>query len=827
VSQLRDPRFRRRRPAPRRAPWLLALALTLAWAGPIHAQEKSAAPAEPPPKPSVEPIPTEVIGGASEQAKSALTEIQASLAPSEAIGKIESELKVDLAPRVQKQLEASELILSSEPNVSNLDQLTVDWTIILEHLATARRQIDARSKAVAEQLTRINERSAIWKATREAAEASDASRTVFAQIDEVHRVIDRVTADARKRQDALLKLQSAVAVESQKAKADLKKIEEARHGLVGDLLRKDAPAIWEANFYETLDGEELRERVEEHRARQNQTIRVFFERNRQRAIVHVAFTLLMILAMLVVRRRVRVRAGSDEGLAKVQAVFDGPISLSLLLSFFLARWWYHPIPSAVVPGMLVAMLIPAVLILRRLVGPPLYPVLYALVVFFFAERVRDFFAPLPGLPRVLFLVEMVALVGLTAWWLRPARLTRLPAETLAGPIFRVVGTGMRVAMVVGTTAFLAEAAGYRGVAMVLGRSLLVAGYATVILYGAVRVVDGLAAYALRARPLRLLVMVQHHRWTIRRRARRVLHWAAGLYWAWVVLGSLEIRGEVLGALAATLEARLPLPEVTVTFGDLLAFGITLWATFLISRFIRFALQEDVYTRVPFRKGRPYAISTLTHYTILLIGFLLAIVALGLDLNRFTLLAGAFGVGIGFGLQTIVNNFVSGIILLTERPVEVGDTVSLGEVFGEVQRIGIRSSTVRTWQGAEVIVPNADLISLQVTNWTLSDRRRRLEIPVGVAYGTDPRRVIDALVDVAKAESRVLEDPEPYVLFLGFGDSSLDFELRAWTVEFDFYQRVRSDLCVISTSSRCSTRAPTGAGRSRPPGRPRPRRARPA
>jgi small-conductance mechanosensitive channel len=492
---------------------------------------------------------------------------------------------------------------------------------------------------------------------------------------------------------------------------------------------------------------------------------------------------------------VQVRAGSDEGLAQVQAVFDGPISLSLLLSFFVARWLYPDLPFALIPLLLLTMLIPAVIVLRRLLGPPLYPVLNALVVFFFVERVRELFAPLPGLPRVLFLLEMAALVALTAWWLRPSRLTRFPPETVTSPIFRVIGTGMRVAMVVGMAAFVVEAVGFGDLAKLLGRSVLLAGYATVILYGAVRVVDGLVAYALRARPLRLLVMVQHNRWTIRQRARRLLEWAAGLYWAWVILGSLEIRDEVLAGFAAIRDAELPLPEVTVTFGDLLAFGLTLWATFLISRFIRFALQEDVYSRVPLRKGQPYAVSTLTHYTILLIGFVLAVTALGLDFNRFTLLAGAFGVGIGFGLQTVVNNFVSGIILLTERPVELGDTISLGEVFGEVRRIGIRSSTVRTWQGAEVIVPNADLISLQVTNWTLSDRRRRLEIPVGVAYGTDPRLVIEKLVEVGKAESRVLDDPDPYVLFLGFGDSSLDFELRCWTVEFDFYQRVRSDLCV--------------------------------
>jgi len=195
------------------------------------------------------------------------------------------------------------------------------------------------------------------------------------------------------------------------------------------------------------------------------------------------------------------------------------------------------------------------------------------------------------------------------------------------------------------------------------------------------------------------------------------------------------------------------------------------------------------------KGEPYAISTLTHYTILFVGFLLAVFALGLDVNRFTVLAGAFGVGIGFGLQTMVNNFVSGIILLTEQPVQVGDTIELEGVWGEVQRIGIRSSTVRTWQGAEVIVPNAQLVSEQVTNWTLSDARRRLEIPVGVAYGTDPGLVISTIERVAQRHELVLSSPAPLVLFTNFGDSALEFELRCWTDIPDKYLSIKSSLLV--------------------------------
>ena len=194
-------------------------------------------------------------------------------------------------------------------------------------------------------------------------------------------------------------------------------------------------------------------------------------------------------------------------------------------------------------------------------------------------------------------------------------------------------------------------------------------------------------------------------------------------------------------------------------------------------------------------GRPYAIKTLLHYAFMIGGFIFAVTALGFDANKATLLTGAFGVGVGFGLQTIVSNFISGLILLTERPIQVGDTVEMGMVSGSIQRIGIRSSTVRTWQGAEVIVPNAKFIAEEVTNWTKSDRRRRFEIAIGVAYGSDPEQIMPLLAEAAAGTDGVLENPEPYVLFQGFGDSSLDFEVRAWTNDFDHFTRIRSRICV--------------------------------
>jgi len=205
------------------------------------------------------------------------------------------------------------------------------------------------------------------------------------------------------------------------------------------------------------------------------------------------------------------------------------------------------------------------------------------------------------------------------------------------------------------------------------------------------------------------------------------------------------------------------------------------------------LEEDVYHHFHLPRGVPYAISTMLHYVILLLGFFVALGALGIDLTKLTILVGAFTVGIGFGLQNIINNFVSGLILLFERPIKVGDVIELGGNVGEVSRIGIRASVIRTADGSEIIVPNGSIISSQVTNWTLSDRKRAVEISVNVAGGADPQRVVELLKSTVGAHPGVAKEPLPHVYVTNFSAGALTFQLRAWIDRYEDLARLRSDL----------------------------------
>jgi small-conductance mechanosensitive channel len=197
------------------------------------------------------------------------------------------------------------------------------------------------------------------------------------------------------------------------------------------------------------------------------------------------------------------------------------------------------------------------------------------------------------------------------------------------------------------------------------------------------------------------------------------------------------------------------------------------------------------------RGLPELITSIIYYLLMVIVILAAVNTAGIELNKFTVLTGAFGVGIGFGLQNIINNFVSGLILQFERPIHIDDNLEVDTNTGKVSRIGIRSSTIVTAQGAEIIIPNATLISSKVINWTLSESQRRRELPVGVAYGTNPKTVLQILRNAAARHELVLTKPEPMVYFTGFGDSALNFELHFWVMQENNGLQITSEVALAA------------------------------
>lgn len=271
---------------------------------------------------------------------------------------------------------------------------------------------------------------------------------------------------------------------------------------------------------------------------------------------------------------------------------------------------------------------------------------------------------------------------------------------------------------------------------------------------------------------------------------------SGLFGYWLIIAWNVPTTDISTALTYLTEG-FDVGSTRIVPSKILAAITAFFILLIIARWLRKQLNEYWLTHTSLDVGAQQSIIALTTYGIIGLGILLALNLAGVNLQNLAIVAGALSVGIGFGLQNIVNNFVSGLILLFERPVKPGDWVRVGETEGYIKKISIRYTQIQTFDHADVLVPNSELISSPVTNWMLHDKLGRVIVKIGVAYGTNTRRVSEILNQIAREHPFVLSKdprvPAPRVFFIGFGDNSLDFELRCFIKDIDYRQSVHSDL----------------------------------
>jgi potassium-dependent mechanosensitive channel len=669
--------------------------------------------------------------------------------------------------------------LASSPSANALANLADAWQAMRSRLVALNDKLTRRATLAQQRVQQIETMRAAWAATRASAGEAAAPSTVLEQIDATMAVLAAARRNADDGLAHVLALQDRTAKEIARCDEVLARIAKTGHALVGPLVAPDTPPIW-APAGRTLMSADVGQRLRE-------AVRDMIERTRDyiggemgRVPIQIVLFALTFVLIRLARRGARHSADKQPSEAAAAQVFELPLSSALVVTLIPTGWIYPQPPRVVLSAVSILVLLPAVLVVRRLASPAIVPAVYALAAFFVVDRVRDVCSVVPVLEQWVFLIEMVCGIVFLALAVRSERLLRASGQELALGWQRVIVALLWAQGLLLIAAVFTGVCGYMRLARLLGNAVLGSAYAALVLYAGVRVGEGLIAYALRALPLRDLLIVQRHRPLVQRRLTLALRWLSVGAWAYFTLDGLGVIGSISSAATTVLGARYVRGSVSLSLGDVAAFALTVWAVFVVSSFVRFILDEEVYPRVRLPHGAAYALATIVHYVIVVIGFVLAVAALGLDLNRLTIVAGALGVGVGIGLQGVVANFVSGLILLLERRLHVGDAVQLGTLEGRIREIGIRASTIRTWDGAEVIVPNAALTSERVTNWTLSDTLRRVTLEVGVAYSADPRHVLEILRSVASAHPKAVSDPPPLALCTGFGDSALKFELRVFT-----------------------------------------------
>jgi len=768
---------------------LLIILVLVSGGGTAPGQQASGSPAKPIPAPT--PIPLAKVPLEAQTALTSLQEIDANVSRDQSSADGIARTLSDLTSEIDARIADDTRLLRTSPSLDVLYRLKLAWENFDVRLLVSGRELTQHAASLEEQLVRLDQLNKTWQATLQSAKQPATPPPVLQSAQSVVGSIERTQQAAEAGRDHVLTLQSHLSEQEARVRTALSSIEQAETQALKNIFVRDSRPIWSL---ETSLGTEWEKHSGESFSSQRKASAAFSKRLPFTFLIHALFIVLMATALHWMRRRIRKLAEEKPDLERALPILDLPISTAFALSMVLVPLIYEQAPRLIHAIMGVVTIIPTALVLRRLLARNSYPILNAIVIMYFVGQLRILAASLPVLARFIFLGQVLGASVFLVWVLRS---WHLPAESVEthGRIWRTIRAIAKIGLIILPAAFIANIFGYVNFGNLLGIIFLRSVYIAAMLYTAIRIIEGLIIIALQVRPLGSLRAISLHRQMIQRRTCRVLEFLAFLFWLNVLLSFFGLRDSLIATTEAALNANLAIGSFSITLGGILAFLITVWASFLISKFLRFLLEEDVYHHLHLAAGIPYAISTMLHYVILLIGFFVALGALGIDLTKVTLLAGAFTVGIGFGLQNVINNFVSGLILLFERPIKVGDVIEVGGNVGEVTRIGIRASVIRTADGSEVIVPNGSLISSQVTNWTFSDRQRAVEVSVNVAGGADSQRVVELLKITAAAHPGVTKEPSPQVYVTNFSAGAVTFQLRAWTDRHEDWAQLRSDLSV--------------------------------
>ena len=782
----------KRRTLPRSAGYLAIVAVVAFCAlpsiGGFAAEPKTTEAPKPASVPPPLAIPLEDIATRATEVSNLLVILTTSAAASADIESITKTLP-DISEKLDRQLAATTKTLTAEPSLDTLQSLQQDWRQRELETKGWLSQLTAHATKLQEALTQLGDLQKSWSSTRAAAQEAKAPDQILQQIDATLTALTAAQEKIQSERTALLNLQSRVALEVTKCGTALTQIGQVQQKAVAGILVPDLPPIWQPELWaDALTA--LPEHMRSIAAADWSDIVTYVREPRDGGAVHGALFIILALVFAAARRN-DVWEKSGAAASSAISVFERPYAAALATTLIVSTSPFFQMPTAVRQLMTVVALPPMLRLARPMVSASVATVIYALCFLFAVDILRQTFGGIHVIGQAILVGETVAAIFVLFSMRRHYR--QIILERAESSRLIVLKLGRLLLITVLLVGLLAAIAGYASLARLLTPSIFIGGVLALAMFACLRVSAGLIALALRLWPLRLLEMVQQHRELLERRVYRLLVWAvifAGLIRYLNYLGLLDNAWSFGQALLAT---KLERGTISISLGNVLEFFLTVCLAYLLSRFLRFVLQEDIYPRIDLAPGLSYATSSLLNYIILALGFVAGLGVLGVDFNKVSVLAGAFGVGIGFGLQSIVNNFVSGLILLFERPIHVGDTVDVGNLQGTVRRIGIRASVIHTGAGADIIIPNSHLVTDRVTNWTLSDRLRRVDLPIGVNYGADPKKVIELLEQVARAHKDVLPEPAPRALFMAYGDSSINFELRVWPSHFNQAAQVKSDL----------------------------------
>jgi small-conductance mechanosensitive channel len=728
------------------------------------------------PEREADPIP---VGDLPERARHSAAVIRratARAAPHAGIVAIEREFS-QFAKGCRSLLARSREIVTAETPAGITRNLRGAWSVARKRVDGWQSELRSRSRELQVDHEALSKDLAVWQATKDSAAEQRLPEAAVAEIELLQTSLLQAREVVIARRNEILTLQATVSelgIELDRIDEELEAVEGTQRGR---LFRLDGPPIWHPASTASQHEDAVRSATSAAVETEEKVVLYYFRQlgaiaTAQAALIASVFAVLLLLR----RRAAEWLSDRDASVRSLGHVVQRPFSTALLLGLLTATVSHLEGPEFLLSLAWYLLLIPLLRIVPHMISPAGRPGVWLLAGLMLLSGTLAFMPAYSASARLVVLaIQAFAAMGLL--WLDRLLRSRSPSGGWSLAAVLTIRTGLLLLAV----AFVGEISGALSLSRFLGTGVVMSAYGAALIYGVLLVVRGGLHVLVRSRRADSESTAEESPAGLHGRLSSGLNWLSLALFLVLVLNAFHVLTVARSAATAIMAHTISIGVIRFTIGSIAIVVVIVLAAAVLSRVLRFFLLAGVYDRIAVQRGTAEAISKLLHYSILTGAFLLALGAAGIDLTRVTILAGALGVGVGFGLQNIISNFISGLILLFERPLHVGDRVTIKNTFGEVKDIGIRASTIRTPDGADVVIPNASLISEDFTNWTLSDNRKRSELAVGAAYGTDPAKVLGSLCDVARGHPLVLGTPAPEAFFTGFGESSLDFVLHYWTL----------------------------------------------
>ena len=525
-------------------------------------------------------------------------------------------------------------------------------------------------------------------------------------------------------------------------------------------------------------------------------LKIYLRSNNEIVILQLVFIILLIIGFLLMNRIWPTGKLDIDSKREIQAgfVIRHPFFASLLIGIIISLFFYMNRPPVLGSFFVMLLMFSSLVLLPGLLTKKIKIPLLLLFALFIINFIQEFLPYQSFVNRMILILQSLTAILLiifayrikSEYELKPGR------ERFFTRFIWIFGILM-------IFAFIANIIGAVKLSDFLISSTIGTLTFSVITVTIVIILNSLMILLIKGKKAQSIPLYEQLKKLIDKRIRPLINWGGLILWVFVALIHFRLLKPVQDLIDNIMDFEFMIFTVAISIGGIISFLLIVFFTYIFVRFVKSIFKDEWVTKSSLPRGTADSISMLIRYTIVAFGIYLALAALGISLNKFGFMAGALGVGIGFGLQNVVLNFVAGLILNVERPIHIGDVIEVDQYMGTVTEIGVRASKVLTWDGSEVIVPNGLLISNKVVNWTLENKKRRLVISIKTPFDADPEKVINLLTEVAINHKNTLKQPAPFALFNGYESSFLDFSLYCW-VEFNVSLSTKSDIAIAANKA---------------------------